>query len=59
MDRLIAEAKKHHIRIIMDLVLNHTSDEHFWFQEALKGKITHITITMYGGTAWRAALPTI
>lgn len=38
MDRLIAEAKKHHIRIIMDLVLNHTSDEHFWFQEALKGK---------------------
>ena len=38
MDRLIAEAKKHHIRIIMDLVLNHTSDEHYWFQEALKGK---------------------
>lgn len=38
MDHLIAEAKKHHIRIIMDLVLNHTSDEHFWFQEALKGK---------------------
>ena len=38
MDRLISEAKKHHIRIIMDLVLNHTSDEHFWFREALKGK---------------------
>ena len=38
MDRLIAEAKKHHIRIIMDLVLNHSSDEHFWFREALKGK---------------------
>lgn len=38
MDCLIAEAKKHHIRIMMDLVLNHTSDEHFWFQEALKGK---------------------
>ena len=38
MDRLISEAKKHRIRIIMDLVLNHTSDEHYWFQEALKGK---------------------
>ena len=34
MDNLITEAKKHHIRIIMDLVLNHSSDEHRWFQEA-------------------------
>ncbi len=38
MEQLIAEAKKHHIRIIMDLVLNHTSDEHRWFLEAKKGK---------------------
>ena len=38
MDRLIAEAKKRGISIIMDLVLNHCSDQHFWFQEALKGK---------------------
>lgn len=38
MDRLISEAKKHHIRIIMDLVLNHTSDEHRWFKEAKKSK---------------------
>lgn len=32
MEELIAEAGKRHIRIIMDLVLNHSSDEHFWFQ---------------------------
>ena len=38
MDKLIAEAKKRNISIIMDLVLNHCSDQHMWFQEALKGK---------------------
>ncbi len=26
------------IKLIMDLVVNHSSDEHFWFKEALKGK---------------------
>ena len=38
MEELFAEAKKRNIRILLDLVLNHSSDEHFWFQEALKGK---------------------
>ena len=38
MERLIEEAGKHKIRIIMDLVLNHSSDEHFWFQEARKSR---------------------
>lgn len=38
MEELIAEAKKRNIRIILDLVLNHSSDEHKWFQEAKKGK---------------------
>ncbi|WP_438432793.1 alpha-glucosidase [Gorillibacterium sp. sgz500922] len=38
MDELITEAKARDIRIIMDLVVNHTSDEHPWFVEARKGK---------------------
>ncbi len=38
MEQLIQEAGKHHIRIILDLVLNHSSDEHFWFQEAKKSR---------------------
>lgn len=38
MEQLISEAKKRNIRIIMDLVLNHSSDEHRWFTEAKKSK---------------------
>lgn len=38
MDELIREAKQRGIQIIMDLVVNHTSDEHPWFKEAKKSK---------------------
>ena len=38
LEQLISEAKKRNIRIIMDLVLNHSSDEHRWFTEAKKSK---------------------
>lgn len=38
MEDLIKEAGNRNIRIIMDLVLNHSSDEHPWFLEARKSK---------------------
>ena len=38
MDELITQAKKRKIRIIMDLVLSHSSDEHSWFREAKKSR---------------------
>jgi len=33
-DHLIAEANKRHIRILMDMVMNHSSDKHKWFLES-------------------------
>lgn len=44
MERLIAEAKKRNIHILMDLVVNHCSDEHEWFRKAMEepdGKYGH------------------
>jgi alpha-glucosidase len=37
-DRLIAEGKKRNIRVIMDAVMNHTSDKHSWFVESASSK---------------------
>lgn len=36
-DHLLEEVHKRGMKLIMDLVVNHTSDEHPWFKEALKG----------------------
>lgn len=55
MDELIAEAKKRDMYILMDLVVNHCSDEHQWFKEAIKnpdgkyGKYFYIRDSKEGG----------
>ncbi|EID4423572.1 alpha-glucosidase [Vibrio vulnificus] len=38
MQNLLAQAKARDIRVVMDLVVNHTSDEHPWFVEARKSR---------------------
>ena len=37
-DHLLAEIKKRGMKLIIDLVVNHTSDEHAWFKQSLQGK---------------------
>ena len=65
-ENLCQQAKKYEIKIILDMVLNHTSTEHHWFQEALKGnkkyqdyyifkkspKIPTNWISKFGGSTW-------
>lgn len=37
-DNLVQEASRRNIRVLMDLVLNHTSDKHAWFTESASSK---------------------
>ncbi len=37
-DRLLAEAQKRNIRVVVDMVLNHTSDQHPWFIDATRSR---------------------
>ena len=45
LENLIAEAKKRDIYLMFDMVFNHTSTEHQWFKEALKGNQNTKTTT--------------
>jgi alpha-glucosidase len=38
MDKLIAKGKQHNIRVILDMVLNHTSDKHQWFIDSASSR---------------------
>ncbi len=63
--RLIAEMHRRNMKVIMDLVPNHTSTQHKWFQESRKGKDNPYSDyyywfdepqnnwdSLFGGTAW-------
>ena len=59
MEKLIREAEKRDITIIVDLVLNHSSDQHPWFLEAKRARIILTTTIMSGVTAHRMKSPMI
>ncbi len=68
MDNLIKEAKRRNLKILMDLVINHTSDEHAWFiksrdknspyrdyyiwKPGKNGKLPNNWISLFGGSCW-------
>ena len=60
---LVTEAKNHNIKIMLDMVLNHTSTLHPWFQKALTGDKKYMDYyffqdtatnweSKFGGSAW-------
>ncbi|EFF0783481.1 alpha,alpha-phosphotrehalase [Escherichia albertii] len=68
-DELVTQAKSHGIRVILDMVFNHTSTQHAWFHEALKKESPYRQFyiwrdgepgippnnwrSKFGGNAWR------
>ena len=53
MERLIAEGQKHHVRVCLDMVLNHTSDKHQWFIDSASSR----TSPKHGWYVWNDGLP--
>ncbi len=67
-EELVEESKKRNIYIMLDMVFNHTSTEHKWFKEALKGNEKYINyyifkegkngkeptnwVSKFGGNTW-------
>ena len=67
-DALIKEAKEHNIQLMFDMVFNHTSTDHEWFQKALTGDPKYMDyyifrdpvdghaptnwVSKFGGNAW-------
>lgn len=67
-EHLVEEAKKRDIDVMLDMVFNHTSTEHWWFKEALKGNEKYKNfyifkkgkdnepptnwVSKFGGNAW-------
>ena len=47
-DELLHEMHKRNMKLMMDLVVNHTSDEHNWFIESVNQKIINIETIIYG-----------
>ncbi|MEN2258146.1 alpha-amylase family glycosyl hydrolase [Paraclostridium benzoelyticum] len=47
-EELLTEVHNRGMKLIMDMVINHTSTQHRWFKEAKKEKTTHIMIFTYG-----------
>jgi alpha-glucosidase len=53
MDHLIAAGQKHHVRVVLDMVLNHTSDKHQWFIDAASSR----TNPKHGWYVWNDGVP--
>ncbi len=53
MERLIAEGQKHHVRVVLDMVLNHTSDKHQWFIDSASSR----TNPKHNWYVWNDGIP--